>query len=131
MSYVYRKCLLKSELFTVGFYGPDGKWESESDWKTTEAAAHRVHFLNGGTLQSGVPLSEAQTSVKAIKLPPGFYWLHDPKYSGDWTVGEVQADGTTVWVIGSNIDSDIINWLIGPRIEIPGALPSAPDRGKV
>ncbi len=44
--YVY----IQSEpsLWTVGFYRPDGFWESESDWDTREAAAHRVHYLNGG-----------------------------------------------------------------------------------
>jgi hypothetical protein len=35
-------------LFTVGFYDPDGKWIPESDHTTTEKAAERVHWLNGG-----------------------------------------------------------------------------------
>lgn len=35
-------------LFTVGFYLPDGKWEPESDHSTRDAAAERVHYLNGG-----------------------------------------------------------------------------------
>jgi len=44
--YVY----IQSEpgLWTVGFYRPDGRWESESDHDTQEAAAERVHYLNGG-----------------------------------------------------------------------------------
>lgn len=44
--YVY----IQSErsLYTVGFYGPDGKWHPESDHASTEAAAARVHYLNGG-----------------------------------------------------------------------------------
>ena len=44
--YVY----IKSEpsLWTVGFYNPDGKFISESDWDTQEEAAERVHYLNGG-----------------------------------------------------------------------------------
>ena len=37
-----------NDLFTVGFYTPDGKWEPESDHTTTESAAARVHYLNGG-----------------------------------------------------------------------------------
>lgn len=43
--YVY----IKSEpnLFTVGFYKPDGKWEPESDHSTREEAANRVAWLNG------------------------------------------------------------------------------------
>lgn len=35
-------------LWTVGFYSPDGKWEPESDHATPDAAAERVHYLNGG-----------------------------------------------------------------------------------
>ncbi len=35
-------------LWTVGFYDPDGKWEPESDHESTEKAAERVHYLNGG-----------------------------------------------------------------------------------
>lgn len=34
-------------LWTVGFYAPDGKWQAESDHETKEAAADRVHWLNG------------------------------------------------------------------------------------
>lgn len=50
MRYVY----LYSELggcFTVGFYTPSGHWEPESDHSTSEAAARRVHYLNGGEIQ--------------------------------------------------------------------------------
>jgi hypothetical protein len=44
--YVY----IESEhnLWTVGFYKPDGNWNPESDWPTTKEAADRVHWLNGG-----------------------------------------------------------------------------------
>ena len=35
-------------LFTVGFYDPAGKWQSDSDHSTRESAAARVHYLNGG-----------------------------------------------------------------------------------
>lgn len=37
-----------NDLYTVGFYDPDGKFEPESDWATTKEAAERVHYLNGG-----------------------------------------------------------------------------------
>jgi len=36
------------ELWTVGFYRPDGAWMPESDHTSSEAAADRVHYLNGG-----------------------------------------------------------------------------------
>jgi hypothetical protein len=44
--YVY----IESEpgLWTVGFYGPDGKFVPESDHKFAENAAYRAHWLNGG-----------------------------------------------------------------------------------
>ena len=35
-------------LWTVGFYRPDGRWEAESDHDSTDSAAARVHYLNGG-----------------------------------------------------------------------------------
>ncbi len=45
-SYVY----IESEhnLYTVGFYSPDGKWHAESDFPSRVWAAERVHYLNGG-----------------------------------------------------------------------------------
>ena len=44
--YVY----IKSEpgLWTVGFYDPSGQWHPDSDHNNQEAAAERVHYLNGG-----------------------------------------------------------------------------------
>ena len=44
--YVY----IKSEpgLWTVGFYDPDGNWQTDSDHSNREEAAARVHYLNGG-----------------------------------------------------------------------------------
>ena len=35
-------------LWTVGFYTPQGDWITESDHDSEEAAAARVHYLNGG-----------------------------------------------------------------------------------
>ncbi len=34
--------------YTVGFYDPNGDWQSDSDHDTKEGAVERVHFLNGG-----------------------------------------------------------------------------------
>ncbi|HEX5704897.1 MAG TPA: hypothetical protein VFX97_16990 [Pyrinomonadaceae bacterium] len=45
-AYVYIKS--ESNLWTVGFYRPDGTWEPESDHDSAEEAAKRVHYLNGG-----------------------------------------------------------------------------------
>lgn len=38
----------EENLWTVGFYKPDGKWEPESDHSSEEEAAARVNYLNGG-----------------------------------------------------------------------------------
>jgi hypothetical protein len=45
--YVYIKS--ESRLWTVGFYDPTGRWHSESDHESAEAAAQRVHWLNGNS----------------------------------------------------------------------------------
>lgn len=47
MNYVYIRT--ESNLYTVGFYDPQGKWQPESDYNSTDEAAKRVHYLNGGT----------------------------------------------------------------------------------
>jgi hypothetical protein len=46
MSYVYRQT--EPGLWTVGFYDPQGRWQPESDHASRDAAADRVHWLNGG-----------------------------------------------------------------------------------
>jgi hypothetical protein len=43
--YVYRDS--DSEVFTVGFYDPNGKWLPESDHLLEDVAADRVAWLNG------------------------------------------------------------------------------------
>ena len=47
MSYVYIRS--EPQLWTVGFYRPDGRWEPDSDHASQTTAADRVHYLNGGT----------------------------------------------------------------------------------
>jgi len=37
----------ESQLWTVGFYSPDGEWHPDTDWDSKEEAAKRVHYLNG------------------------------------------------------------------------------------
>ncbi|MEV0292582.1 hypothetical protein [Nocardia sp. NPDC050710] len=45
MSYVYMRT--EPQLWTVGFYKPNGEWEPESDHDRKDRAADRVIFLNG------------------------------------------------------------------------------------
>ena len=52
MTWVYIKS--EPQLFTVGFYKPDGRWEPDSDFERREEAARRVHYLNGGRVDTDV-----------------------------------------------------------------------------
>lgn len=48
MSYVYIRS--RSEpLYTVGFYDPGGNWQPESDHESSDEAAARARWLNGGS----------------------------------------------------------------------------------
>ena len=44
--YVYIKS--EPQLWTVGFYAPNGECIPESDYECRDDAAERVHWLNGG-----------------------------------------------------------------------------------
>mgnify|MGYP001100204278 CR=1 FL=1 len=46
MTWVY--IMTEPQIWTVGFYDPDGKFQIESDHDTPHKAAERVHYLNGG-----------------------------------------------------------------------------------
>jgi len=47
-SYVYIRS--EPQLWTVGFYNPDGEWMTDSDHEYKEEAAKRVAWLNGSML---------------------------------------------------------------------------------
>jgi hypothetical protein len=38
-------------LWSVGFYPPGGMFQPESDYNSPDAAAQRVHYLNGGQVE--------------------------------------------------------------------------------
>ena len=38
----------EAQLWTVGFYAPDGVFIADEDYCSKRAAARRVHYLNGG-----------------------------------------------------------------------------------
>lgn len=50
--YVYLRS--EPQLWTVGFYTPDGEWVPESDYECRDDAAERVHWLNGGGKPSDI-----------------------------------------------------------------------------
>ena len=46
--YVYIISEHNPTLYTVGFYGPEAQWHSDSDHSTKDEASKRVNYLNGG-----------------------------------------------------------------------------------
>lgn len=44
--YVYIKT--EPDLYTVGFYSPNGFWHADKDCDNKTEAAERIHYLNGG-----------------------------------------------------------------------------------
>ena len=48
-TWLYRRT--ETNLWTVGFYTPQGDWVPESDHNSPEEAAARVHYLNGGNVR--------------------------------------------------------------------------------
>ncbi len=49
---------------------------------------------------------------------PGFYWVRDANYPNlGWTVGYVQDDGSTLTVVGSEVESAVSEWEFGQLIE--------------
>ena len=51
--YVYIKS--DTNLWTVGFYKPDGDWEPQKDFPTEREAMEVVHYLNGGNPEDMIP----------------------------------------------------------------------------
>jgi hypothetical protein len=61
--YVY---IVSYGIFTVGFYRPDGEWVPESDHGTSEEAAGRAHYLNGGVDIESIMAESARLIADAI-----------------------------------------------------------------
>lgn len=49
--YIHSEHSSDHDLYTVGFYDPNGKFHTDSDWNSKEDAAKRVSFLNGNNKQ--------------------------------------------------------------------------------
>jgi hypothetical protein len=62
--YVYKQT--EEELWTTGFYRPDGAFEPEQDCGSEEEATERVHWLNGG--EKPLPI------ITVTRGPDSFYW---------------------------------------------------------
>ena len=59
----------EAHLFTVGFYDPKGNWHTDSDHESSESAARRVAWLNGGCDQCGL----RQSVAEALNSGDGVY----------------------------------------------------------
>jgi len=46
MNWIYKQT--EPSLWTVGFYGPDGTWHTDSDHASKAQAGNRAAILNGG-----------------------------------------------------------------------------------
>lgn len=53
--WVYIQSSIDPPLWTVGFYDPQGTWVAESDHASSEAAAKRVNYLNGASVNTAYP----------------------------------------------------------------------------
>lgn len=71
--YVYRRT--DPNLWTVGFYGPDG-WVAESDFSSTERAAARVNYLNGGSSDYSQVVAAIETAVRELRSDLGATTLY-------------------------------------------------------
>jgi len=63
--YVYWKS--EPQLWTVGYYRPDGTRETESDHDLPEDAAKRVHYLNGGEISENPYILHGTELERALK----------------------------------------------------------------
>ena len=59
--YVYIKS--EAQLYTVGFYAPDGSWIPESDHSSSEEAAERTAWLNGSRPRPMKNLEEVEAYI--------------------------------------------------------------------
>jgi hypothetical protein len=66
--YVYIRS--EPQLWTAGFYKPDGKWEPESDHGSPDEAAGRVAWLNGGGCADRLEsrISELEDTVREHQM---------------------------------------------------------------
>ena len=66
--YVYRQT--EPGLYTVGYYDPQGKWNSESDHESRNEAIVRVNYLNG--LNANITMEELIYEPDLVALRDDF-----------------------------------------------------------
>jgi hypothetical protein len=91
--YVYIRT--EPELWTAGAYGPDGKFQPESDHGSPAEAAQRVAYLNGGPVSGDAALADAARLLRAEAPEPadaGFIALPSLQLSAAPTVVDRTGD---------------------------------------
>ena len=80
-------CYIKTEarLWTVGFYDPDGRWQTVSDHDSPDEAADRVAHLNGNAKRND------KAYIKIGKLSRNLRMMCDFVVAGKYTAANVLA----------------------------------------
>lgn len=68
-----------NSIYTVGFFDPEGKWNTDSDG-TQEECAKRVHYLNGGKPEAQESFTKHERG--ALRIGAGLvsrYTLNTPQ----------------------------------------------------
>ena len=84
------------QLWTVGLYDPSGVWHPESDHANAEAAADRVHWLNGGQSRHTTPdarlIAAAPDLLAACQaVLAGFRYEKERPVMAEWKMKEILA----------------------------------------
>lgn len=58
----------EANLWTVGYYGPTGEWNTDSDYHNRNQAAERAAFLNGSGISSLTELNRLQALMAKILI---------------------------------------------------------------
>lgn len=72
--YIYIKT--EPNLWTVGFYAPDGTWHTDGDHPAKAYAATRVHYLNGGNVRQ--VLENLEKLIRALTDETADFWPKNP-----------------------------------------------------
>jgi len=57
----------ETQLWTVGFFAPDGMWHTDSDHDNQEEAAERVAYLNGPHSALGERIEQLERRVEELE----------------------------------------------------------------
>ena len=73
-------------LYTVGFYDPQGRWQPDSDYNSRQEAGDRVAYLNGSkTIVIENKPSPALSDLLAAAQLPRNACIHNPSgFTGTW-----------------------------------------------